>query len=78
MRSSLVAKIAIVSFICVHIPLIGTILLLLVNGQTSPIRVLLVMIGTTVLGTLCCLYVVWTQLRPLTELKRSGSGNLYS
>jgi len=68
-RSSLVAKIGIVSFICVHIPLIGTILLLLVNGQTSPIRVLLVMIGTTVLGTLCCLDVVWSQLRPVTELK---------
>lgn len=68
-RSSLVAKIAIVSFVCVHIPLIGIIVLLLGTEQASPINVLVVMVGTTVLGTLCCLYAVWTQVRPVTQLK---------
>jgi len=68
-RSSLVAKIAIVSFVCVHIPLLGIILLLLGTEQASPLRVLIVMVGTTVLGTLFCLYAIWIQLRPVTQLK---------
>lgn len=68
-RSSLVAKIAIVSFICVHIPLLGIILLLLGTEQASPLHVLIVMVGATVLGTLFCLYAIWIQLRPVTQLK---------
>jgi len=68
-RSSLVAKIAIVSFVCVHIPLLGIILLLLGTDKASPLHVLIVMVGTTVLGTLICLYAIWAQLRPVTQLK---------
>jgi diguanylate cyclase (GGDEF)-like protein len=67
-RRSIVVKIFLVSFVCIHLPLIA---LLLVFGTTSRsdfLSIALVVLAATLVGTVACLATMWWLTRPLRQL----------
>lgn len=67
-RHSLIAKIFIVSFLSVHVPLIALIVFLLLGLDTGPVPVFTLILVATLLGTAFCLYALWRFIRPLHHL----------
>lgn len=67
-RQSLIAKIFVVSFLSVHVPLIALILFLLFGLETGAVPVFTLILVATLLGTAFCLYALWRFIRPLHHL----------
>jgi diguanylate cyclase (GGDEF)-like protein len=67
-RRSLIAKIFLVSFLSVHVPLIALIVFLLFGFDTGPVPVFTLILVATLLGTAACLYAIWHFIRPLHHL----------
>lgn len=68
LQRSLIAKIFLVSFLSVHVPLIALIIHLLVGFDTGPVPVFTLILIATVIGTGLCLFVMWHFIRPLRQL----------
>lgn len=67
-RTSLIAKIFVVCFVSVHIPLITLITFLALGFEPSAMSVFALVLGATLLGTGVCLYALWRFIRPLNHL----------
>ena len=65
---SIVAKIFVVSFICIHVPLIALLVTYGIPSQSNGYTVALVVLGATLLGTIACLATMWWLTRPLRHL----------
>lgn len=68
LRRSLIAKIFLVSFLSVHVPLIALIIHLLSGFDTGPVPVFSLILGATLIGTAICLFAIWRFIRPLHHL----------
>lgn len=68
LQRSLIAKIFLVSFLSVHVPLIALILHLLFGFETSPVPVFALILAATLIGTVICLFAIWRFIRPLHHL----------
>ncbi|MDQ0456530.1 GGDEF domain-containing protein [Rhizobium paknamense] len=67
-RSSLILKISLVSFLCIHLPLIVAGLHILSGGTSDGETMLLLLLAATLAGTLACLGLLWWFIRPLRDL----------
>ncbi len=65
---SLIAKIFLVSFLSVHVPLIALIIHLLSGFDTGPVPVFTLILVATLVGTAICLFAIWRFIRPLHHL----------
>lgn len=70
-RKSLTAKIFMICFLSIHVPLIAVIAYLAIGFETQPLTLLLLLLGATLIGTLACLSGLWLLLRPLRSLTRA-------
>lgn len=68
LQRSLIAKIFLVSFLSVHVPLIALIIHLLSGFDSGPIPVFTLILIATVVGTGLCLLAMWHFIRPLRQL----------
>ncbi|WP_320199872.1 GGDEF domain-containing protein [Agrobacterium sp. rho-13.3] len=62
------AKIFLVSFLSVHVPLIALIIHLLSGFDTGPVPVFTLILVATLAGTSICLFAIWRFIRPLHHL----------
>ncbi len=65
---SIVAKIFLVSFVCIHIPLIALLITFGMASRSDPVSIGLVALGATLVGTIACLVTMWWLTRPLRNL----------
>lgn len=63
-RQSVITKIFVVSFICIHLPL----LTLMVSFVDYNLTVFLVVLGATLAGTIACVGTMWWLIAPLRNL----------
>ena len=70
-RKSLTAKIFMICFLSIHVPLIAVIAYLAIGFETQPLTLLLLLLGATLIGTVACLSGLWLLLRPLRSLTRA-------
>ncbi len=68
LQRSLIAKIFLVSFLSVHVPLIALVVYLLTGLDTGPVSIFTLILVATVVGTGVCLLVMWRFIRPLQHL----------
>lgn len=68
LRRSLIAKIFLVSFLSVHVPLIALIVHLVSGFDTSAWPIFFLILGATLFGTGLCLFAIWRFIRPLHHL----------
>lgn len=69
-RHSIVAKIFVVCFVCIHIPLITLLLNYGTGTGTNAMSIGLVVLGATLVGTVACLATMWWLTLPLRNLAR--------
>ncbi|KQW28729.1 hypothetical protein ASE36_09535 [Rhizobium sp. Root274] len=67
-QRSIVIKIFLVSFVCIHLPLIALLLFFGTASQSDGMTVALVVLGATLVGTVACLATMWWLTRPLRHL----------
>jgi diguanylate cyclase (GGDEF)-like protein len=67
-RRSIVIKIFLVSFVCIHLPLIALLLFFGTASQSDALSIALVVLGATLIGTIACLATMWWLTRPLRHL----------
>ncbi len=67
-KSSLVAKTFLVCFVSVHVPLIALVAYLSMGFELGTLRVFLLVLGATLVGTALCLFAIWRLIRPLNLL----------
>ncbi len=67
-RTSLIAKVFLVCFVSVHIPLITLITFLALGFEPSVVSVFALVLAATLFGTIACLYAIWRFIRPLNHL----------
>ena len=65
---SIVAKIFLVSFICIHVPLIALLINFGTTSQSNAATIGFVVLGATLVGTVACLVMMWWLTRPLRNL----------
>lgn len=65
---SIVAKIFLVSFVCIHVPLIALLINFGTASQSDALTISLVVLGATLVGTFACLVTMWWLTRPLRNL----------
>lgn len=65
---SIVAKIFLVSFVCIHVPLIALLINFGAASHSDAMSVSLVVVGATLVGTVTCLVTMWWLTRPLHNL----------
>ncbi len=69
-RHSIVAKIFVVCFVCIHVPLITLLLNFGTGSGTDATSIGLVVLGATLVGTIACLATMWWLTLPLRNLAR--------
>lgn len=67
-KSSIVAKIFLVCFVSVHVPLIALVTFLSLGFQPSALSIFGLVLGATLVGTVLCLYAIWRLISPLNRL----------
>ncbi|NTJ42529.1 GGDEF domain-containing protein [Agrobacterium larrymoorei] len=67
-QTSLIAKIFLVCFVSVHVPLIALVLFLAIGFEPSLVSVVVLVLLATVVGTGICLLAIWRFIRPLNHL----------
>ncbi len=67
-KSSLVAKTFLVCFVSVHVPLVALVAYLSMGFELGTLRVFLLVLGATLVGTALCLFAIWRLIRPLNLL----------
>lgn len=67
-RRSIVIKIFVVSFVCIHLPLIALLITFRTSSPSNGLSVALVVLIATLLGTTACLAAMWWLTRPLRHL----------
>jgi diguanylate cyclase (GGDEF)-like protein len=70
LRRSIVTKIFLVCFVCIHVPLIALLLNFGTGTGADTLSVGLVVLGATLVGTLACLATMWWLTLPLRNLAR--------
>ena len=65
---SIVAKIFLISFVCIHVPLIALLINFATVPQSDALTIGLVVLGATLAGTVACLVTMWWLTRPLRNL----------
>jgi diguanylate cyclase (GGDEF)-like protein len=68
---SLTAKIFMICFVSIHVPLIAVIAYLAIGFESRPLTLLLLLLGATLIGTVACLSGLWLLLRPMRTLTRA-------
>ncbi len=72
-RRSIVVKIFLVCFVCIHIPLIALLLNFGTGASSNPLSVGLVVLVATLIGTVACLATMWWLTLPLRNLAKAIS-----
>jgi diguanylate cyclase (GGDEF)-like protein len=72
-RRSIVVKIFLVCFVCIHIPLISLLLNFGTGASSNPLSVGLVVLVATLIGTVACLATMWWLTLPLRNLAKAIS-----
>lgn len=72
-RRSIVVKIFLVCFVCIHIPLIALLLNFGTGASSTPLSVGLVVLVATLIGTVACLATMWWLTLPLRNLAKAIS-----
>jgi diguanylate cyclase (GGDEF)-like protein len=67
-RRSIVIKIFLVSFVCIHLPLITLLLVFGTASHSDFLSITLVVLAATLVGTVACLATMWWLTRPLRQL----------
>lgn len=70
-QTSTVARIFILSFGIIHIPLITLITYVAVGGQLALVPVIAVVLVTTLISSILAFWMVWKLIRPLDELAKA-------
>lgn len=65
---SIIAKIFLVSFVCIHVPLIALLINFGTATQSDMLTIGLVVLGATLVGTAACLATMWWLTLPLRNL----------
>lgn len=68
LRRSLIAKIFVVCFISVHIPLIALVSFLAAGFEPGVLSVFVLVLTATIVGSCVCLFAIWRFIRPLNHL----------
>jgi diguanylate cyclase (GGDEF)-like protein len=68
LKTSLTARIFLICFLSIHLPLIAVITYLGAGFDGSLTTILVLMLAATLVGTIACLWGLWTLLRPLRSL----------
>lgn len=69
-RHSLVTKIFVVCFVCIHVPLIALLLEFGTGTTEDALSIGLAVLGATLVGTVACLATMWWLTAPLRNLAR--------
>lgn len=72
-RHSIVAKIFVVCFVCIHVPLIALLLNFGTGAGADALSVGLVVLAATLIGTVACLATMWWLTLPLRNLAQAIS-----
>jgi diguanylate cyclase (GGDEF)-like protein len=67
-RRSIVIKIFLVSFVCIHLPLITLLLVFGTASRPDFLSITLAVLAATLVGTVACLATMWWLTRPLRHL----------
>ncbi len=67
-RRSIVVKIFLVSFVCIHLPLIALLLVFGTASRSESLSIAFVVLAATLVGTVACLATMWWLTRPLRHL----------
>ena len=65
---SIVAKIFVVCFVCIHVPLVALLINFGTVSHADAVSIGLVVLAATLIGTIACLVTMWWLTRPLRNL----------
>lgn len=71
LQSSLTAKIFLICFFSIHLPLLAMVTHVFIHGLNTTTNMLILLLLATLAGTIVCFYTVWWLIRPLRRLSAS-------